>query len=384
MKKVLIVFGTRPEAIKMAPVVMQFQKYQHCFETKICVTSQHREMLDQVLEIYGIKPGYDLDVMKSNQDLFGLSGLILLKLRDVLTDFNPNIVLVHGDTTTSFTASLAAFYKKIPVAHVEAGLRSGNITSPWPEEMNRKLTSVIASFHFAPSVLARENLLAEGVHPENIFVTGNTVVDALLMTLEKINSNQAVQNHIIQELDNALQDRSNSILSSKFILVTGHRRENFGPGLISVCQALKDLASRYPEVNLVYPVHLNPNVKEPVYSMLNDIPNIFLIKPLSYLSFIYLMKHCYFILTDSGGIQEEAPAFGKPVLIMRDNTERPEAIRAGTAQLVGTDKKKIREFSGKLISDPNYYAAMSQIVNPYGDGKAAERIVNQLYIRYFT
>ncbi len=378
MKKILIVFGTRPEAIKMAPVVKEFKKLPTDFNTKVCITAQHREMLDQVLEIFDIVPDYDLNIMKQGQDLYDVTSRVLLKMRDVLFDFKPDVVLVHGDTTTSSTTALAAFYQQIPVGHVEAGLRTGNIYSPWPEEMNRKMTGAITTWHFSPTENSKQNLIAENIPSSKIFVTGNTVIDALFMASNKIKQDAKLQNSITEALDKSFESGLQKIIDSKFILVTGHRRENFGDGFIHICEALKELAVKYPEVNIVYPVHLNPNVQKPVYELLKGVANIHLIAPLSYLPFIYLLEKCYFVLTDSGGIQEEAPSFGKPVLVMRDTTERPEAVDAETVKLVGTNKQIILEEAEKLINNLEYFNGMSKAHNPYGDGLAAEKIVKTL------
>ncbi|MCG6188142.1 non-hydrolyzing UDP-N-acetylglucosamine 2-epimerase [Maribellus maritimus] len=375
MKKILSVFGTRPEAIKMAPVVKELERFPEHINSKVCVTAQHREMLDQVLDIFDISPDYDLDIMKPNQDLFELTSRVLLKMRDVLDDFQPDVVLVHGDTTSSSTAALAAFYKQIHVGHVEAGLRTGNIYSPWPEEMNRKMTGALATYHFAPTETAKTNLLNENINPKNIKVTGNTVIDALFTASAKIKSDVYLKKQIKTEINKNLDQ---NILKSKFILVTGHRRENFGEGFIQICSALKKIAEKYPEINIIYPVHLNPNVQKPVFDLLGETSNIHLISPLSYLPFIYMLEKCYFVITDSGGIQEEAPSFGKPVLVMRDTTERPEAVEAGTVKLVGTDKNIIFSEAVKLIENTEYYKSVSSAHNPYGDGKAAERIVENL------
>ncbi|WP_320110813.1 non-hydrolyzing UDP-N-acetylglucosamine 2-epimerase [Draconibacterium orientale] len=377
-KKILSVFGTRPEAIKMAPLVKELEKNKDIIDSKVCVTAQHREMLDQVLEIFDIHPDYDLDIMKPNQDLYEITSRVLLKMRDVLDDYKPDMVLVHGDTTTSTTAALAAFYKQIAVGHIEAGLRTGNIYSPWPEEMNRKMTGALSTWHFAPTQLARENLRTENVKEANIFVTGNTVIDALYLAASKIKSSPELEQSIIEELNGLFHTDLASVLNSKYILVTGHRRENFGDGFIHICESLQEIAREFPEVNIVYPVHLNPNVKGPVYDLLKGFKNIHLIQPLSYLPFIYLLERCYFVLTDSGGIQEEAPSFGKPVLVMRNTTERPEAVHAGTVKLVGTDKDKIVTETRRLIKEQSYYNSMAEAHNPYGDGKACERITKQL------
>jgi UDP-N-acetylglucosamine 2-epimerase (non-hydrolysing) len=381
-KKILSVFGTRPEAIKMAPLVKELEKNKDIIDSKVCVTAQHREMLDQVLEIFDIHPDYDLDIMKPNQDLYEITSRVLLKMRDVLDDYKPDMVLVHGDTTTSTTAALAAFYKQIAVGHIEAGLRTGNIYSPWPEEMNRKMTGALSTWHFAPTQLARENLRTENVKEANIFVTGNTVIDALYLAASKISSSPELEQSIIEELNNLFHADLASVLNSKYILVTGHRRENFGDGFIHICESLQEIAREFPEVNIVYPVHLNPNVKGPVYDLLKGFKNIHLIQPLSYLPFIYLLERCYFVLTDSGGIQEEAPSFGKPVLVMRNTTERPEAVHAGTVKLVGTDKDKIVTETRRLIQEQSYYNSMAEAHNPYGDGKACERIISQLHKSY--
>ena len=377
MKKILIVFRTRPEAIKMAPVIKQLKMENEKWKIKICVTAQHREMLDQVLDIFKIKPDYDLDIMKPNQDLYDITSNILLKMKKVLDDFKPDIVLVHGDTTTTFATTLAAFYQKIDVGHVEAGLRTGNIYSPWPEEANRKLTGALAKYHFAPTNTAKENLLREGIRKENIIVTGNTVIDALFLMLEKIEKDKNLKDKIIKKL-NLYFNSQLSILNSQFILVTGHRRENFGEGFLNICNALKEIALNNPDINIIYPVHLNPNVQKPVNKILKGIKNIYLIEPLEYPEFVYLMNKSYLILTDSGGIQEEAPSLGKPVLVMRDTTERPEAIKAGTVKLVGTDKEKIINEVEKLLNDKDEYYRISKAYNPYGDGKASKKIVEFL------
>jgi UDP-N-acetylglucosamine 2-epimerase (non-hydrolysing) len=369
MKKALIVFGTRPEAIKMAPVVKQMREL-FGGEIRVCVTAQHRQMLDQVLNLFGIVPDYDLNLMKPGQDLTDITTSVLMAMRGVLDDYAPDAVLVHGDTTTTFATSLAAYYKRIPVAHVEAGLRTGNPYSPWPEEMNRKLTGAITTFHFAPTINSRDNLLGESVAAESIFVTGNTVIDALLEVVKKIDNNSTLK---------AGLEKQFSFLSPKkrTILITGHRRENFGLGFEEICKALAALATR-EDVELVYPVHLNPNVQEPVRRLLGDLPNVHLIAPLDYLPFVYLMNRCYLIITDSGGIQEEAPSLGKPVLVIRDTTERPEAVEAGTVKLVGTDAEKIYRETSKLLDDAVVYQSMAFAHNPYGDGKAAKKIVNVL------
>ena len=369
-QKVLLVFGTRPEAIKIAPLVKAFEK-ESTIESKVCVTAQHREMLDQVLEIFEIKPDYDLNIMKPGQDLFDVTSNVLLGLKNVLNDFNPDVVLVHGDTTTTSASSLAAFYNKIKVGHVEAGLRTNNIYSPWPEEANRQITGVLANYHFAPTTTSQNNLLKENKKQEDIIVTGNTVIDALFLALQKIENNEALKNTIIESIH--AQYKLNE--DKKLILVTGHRRENFGEGFINICEALKTLANNNPDIDIVYPVHLNPNVQKPVKEILSDTPNVYLIDPLQYESFIYMMNRSYFIITDSGGVQEEAPSLGKPVLVMRDTTERPEAVEAGTVKLVGTSKETIITEAQKLLDDKNEYNTMSKAHNPYGDGKACERIV---------
>ena len=374
MKKILIVFGTRPEAIKMAPLVKEFQKDIGNFEIKVCVTAQHREMLDQVLDLFQIKPNYDLDIMKSGQNLYDITSSILLKIKPILEDFNPNVVLVHGDTATTFATSLAAYYQKIKIGHVEAGLRTGDLYSPWPEEGNRRLTGILADYHFAPTDTSMQNLLKEDINKASIFVTGNTVIDALKLVVNRIDSNKdlklSIENTIIQA---GFKD-----INSKFILVTGHRRENFGQGFLNICEALKVLAKNNPDINILYPVHLNPNVRKPVNELLSDISNIKLVEPFQYEEFIYLMSKTYLILTDSGGIQEEAPSLGKPVLVMRETTERPEAVGAGTVKLVGSDQKNIIKAVQKLINDNSEYQKMSKAHNPYGDGRSSEKILNIL------
>jgi len=372
--KVLIVFGTRPEAIKMAPVVKEIEKHENYFDSRVCVTAQHREMLDQVLEIFSIIPDYDLDLMRQDQDLYGLSGMVLQGMKSVLEDFSPDLVLVHGDTTSSFFAALAAYYRQIPVGHVEAGLRTGNIYSPWPEEINRKLTCAIAKYHFAPTARAKNNLDQEGVI-EQIYITGNTVIDALHMALDIIRSDSTLEARITQSL---VHQGCRIPVNKKVLLVTGHRRENFGKGFLQICEALLKLSIIHPEFDIIYPVHYNPNVRKPVYEMLGNQPNIFLIDPLEYLSFVYLMDKSFLVLTDSGGIQEEAPSLGKPVIVMRNNTERPEAVEAGTVILTGTDSDVIVEKVGNLLTNPHLYERMSKAHNPYGDGHAAARIVDVL------
>ena len=382
MKKIMLVFGTRPEAIKMAPLVKEFQKYTDKFETVVCVTGQHREMLDQVLHIFDIRPDYDLNIMKQGQDLYDVTARVLTGMRDVLQKTHPDVVLVHGDTTTSTAAALAAFYQQIPVGHVEAGLRTHNIYSPWPEEMNRQITGRIATYHFSPTPLSRQNLLAENVKAEQITVTGNTVIDALYMVVGKIKNDRVLDAELEESLRQAGYDVNRLIGGKKLVLITGHRRENFGDGFISMCKAIQALTQKYPEVDFVYPMHLNPNVRRPIHEVfgedLSSLGNMFFIEPLEYLSFVHLMEKSTIVLTDSGGIQEEAPGLGKPVLVMRDTTERPEALEAGTVKLVGTDYDKIVSEVSALLEGETYYNAMSQAVNPYGDGKACERIVTTL------
>ena len=374
MKKILLVFGTRPEAIKMAPLVKEFQKDTEHFETKVCVTAQHRQMLDQVLEVFGITPDYDLNIMAPNQDLYDITSKVLLGLRDVLKDFAPDVVLVHGDTTTSMAASLAAFYRQIAVAHVEAGLRTYDMLSPWPEEMNRQVTDRICTYYFAPTGQSRQNLLRENIEEKKIFVTGNTVIDALLMAVDIIATKTGMEEQIHKEI----QEKGYTVGERDYILVTGHRRENFGEGFLHICKAIRELDSKYPDIDIVYPVHLNPNVQKPVYELLSGLDNVFLISPLDYLPFIYAMQHSILLLTDSGGVQEEAPSLGKPVLVMRNTTERPEAVEAGTVKLVGTDAETIVGNVVELLRNKELYKRMSETHNPYGDGQACERIVNAL------
>jgi UDP-N-acetylglucosamine 2-epimerase len=374
MKKILLVFGTRPEAIKMAPLVKEFQKDTEHFETKVCVTAQHRQMLDQVLEVFGITPDYDLNIMAPNQDLYDITSKVLLGLRDVLKDFAPDVVLVHGDTTTSMAASLAAFYRQIAVAHVEAGLRTYDMLSPWPEEMSRQVTDRICTYYFAPTGQSRQNLLRENIEEKKIFVTGNTVIDALLMAVDIIATKTGMEEQIHKEI----QEKGYTVGERDYILVTGHRRENFGEGFLHICKAIRELASQYPDIDIVYPVHLNPNVQKPVYELLSGLDNVFLISPLDYLPFIYAMQHSILLLTDSGGVQEEAPSLGKPVLVMRNTTERPEAVEAGTVKLVGTDAETIVGNVVELLRNKELYKRMSETHNPYGDGQACERIVNAL------
>ena len=379
MKKIMLVFGTRPEAIKMAPLVKEFEKHPDMFKTIVCVTGQHREMLDQVLQIFEIKPDYDLNIMKQGQDLYDVTARVLTGMRDVLKEAQPDIVLVHGDTTTSTASALAAFYQQIPVGHVEAGLRTHNIYSPWPEEMNRQITGRIAAYNFAPTPLSKQNLLAEGIKEKSITVTGNTVIDALYMVVNKIKNDKALNNNLECILKNAGYDVNRLSGSKKLVLITGHRRENFGEGFIHMCKAIKTLTEKYPDVDFVYPMHLNPNVRKPIHEVFGDkqSSNMFFIEPLEYLSFVYLMEKSTIVLTDSGGIQEEAPGLGKPVLVMRDTTERPEALEAGTVKLVGTDYDKIVSEVSMLLDDQKYYDEMSKAVNPYGDGMACERIVKR-------
>ena len=398
----MLVFGTRPEAIKMAPLVKEFQKHRDTFETVVCVTGQHRQMLDQVLDLFEITPDYDLDIMKQGQDLYDVTARVLTGMRDVLADARPDVVLVHGDTTTSTAAALAAFYQQIPVGHVEAGLRTHNIYSPWPEEMNRQITGRIATFNFAPTSLSRQNLLSEGIADESITVTGNTVIDALHWVVDKIRKDSSLNLELAAQLKEAGYDvnrlachsetlcHSESLCHSerseesprRLVLITGHRRENFGEGFISMCTAIKDLTVRYPDVDFVYPMHLNPNVRKPIHEVfgedLSNLGNMFFIEPLEYLSFVYLMEKACIVLTDSGGIQEEAPGLGKPVLVMRDTTERPEALEAGTVKLVGTDYHKILDEVSLLLDDQSTYEKMSKAVNPYGDGMACGRIVRSI------
>ncbi len=370
MLKVLSVFGTRPEAIKMAPLV-NLLKADAAIDSRVCVTGQHREMLDQVLRLFHITPEYDLAIMKAGQDLYDVTTSILLSIKPVLRDFKPDVVLVHGDTSTTFAAALACYYEKIPVGHVEAGLRTGNIYSPWPEEANRKLTGAITRFHFAPTATSQANLLAENTPEQHIYVTGNTVIDALLQVVAKIDADKALSAEFAAKFPYGQDGR-------RLILVTGHRRESFGSGFENICAALKDIAERFPDADVVYPVHLNPNVREPVFRLLSNSPNVHLIEPQDYLPFVYLMSRSYLVLTDSGGIQEEAPSLGKPVLVMRDTTERPEAVAAGTVKLVGTDSSLIVAEVSKLMTDQAYYDAMSFAHNPYGDGLACQRIIDAL------
>ena len=377
----MLVFGTRPEAIKMCPLVKEFQKYPEIFKTLVCVTGQHREMLDQVLKIFEVKPDFDLNIMKQGQDLYDVTARVLTGMRDVLKEAKPDVVLVHGDTTTSTTAALAAFYQQIPVGHVEAGLRTHNIYSPWPEEMNRQITGRIATYNFSPTPLSENNLKEEKAMGQ-IFVTGNTVIDALYMVVDKMKTNATLSDEQKRILLNAGYDVERLINGKKLVLITGHRRENFGDGFINMCTAIKDLTRKYPDVDFVYPMHLNPNVRKPIHEVfgenLNNLGNMFFIEPLEYLSFVYLMEKSTIVLTDSGGIQEEAPGLGKPVLVMRDTTERPEALSSGTVHLVGTDYNKIVNEVSILLDDESAYEKMSKAVNPYGDGLACSRIVKML------
>ncbi|MBE6372522.1 MAG: UDP-N-acetylglucosamine 2-epimerase (non-hydrolyzing) [Lentisphaerae bacterium] len=380
MKKIMLVFGTRPEAIKMAPLVKAFQADTEHFETIVCVTGQHRQMLDQVLGLFEIKPDFDLNIMKAGQDLYDVTAKVLTGMRDVFAKVVPDVVLVHGDTTTSTAAALAAFYKQIPVGHVEAGLRTHNIYSPWPEEMNRQITGRIAAYNFSPTPLSKKNLLQENVSEDKIFVTGNTVIDALHWVTKKLKSSGSMQSELTEFLKTAGYDVTRLANGKKLVLITGHRRENFGDGFISMCSAIKALNEKYPDVDFVYPMHLNPNVRKPIHEVFGDVSpaNMFFIEPLDYLPFVFLMEKSYLVLTDSGGIQEEAPGLGKPVLVMRDTTERPEALDAGTVKLVGTDFDKITSEVAKLLDDANYYHTMSHAVNPYGDGMACPRILAAL------
>ena len=371
MKKILFVFGTRPEAIKMAPVIKAF-KDEKIFDTKVCVTGQHRQMLDQVLDLFDIKPDYDLNIMELGQDLFDITANVLSGMKNILSEYSPDLVLVHGDTSTTSATAISAFYQKIKVGHVEAGLRTGNIYSPWPEEVNRQISGVIANYHFAPTPTSMENLLKENKNKENILVTGNTVIDALFLVLDKIEKDAKLKNKILKSISDQYKFNNDK----KIILVTGHRRENFGEGFTNICKALKKIADDNHDVDIVYPVHLNPNVQKPVKNILSNSKNIYLINPLSYENFIYLMSKSYFIITDSCGVQEEAPSLGKPVLVLRNTTERPEALEAGTVKLVGTNFEAIVNESQKFLDDEKEYKKMSKAHNPYGDGSASKRIVN--------
>ena len=378
-KKILLVFGTRPEAIKMAPLVHEFRKNPELFETVVCVTGQHREMLDQVLDLFQIVPDYDLNIMKPNQDLYDVTSKVLIGMRDVLKATKPDLVLVHGDTTTSMAAALAAFYQQIPVGHVEAGLRTGNIYSPWPEEMNRCITGRIATYNFAPTLCSKNNLLKENVAASSILVTGNTVIDALHWVVKKLELDFHLRDTVRQELLRIGYDVNRLNNGKRLVLITGHRRENFGEGFLNICHAIRKLAETYPKVDFVYPMHLNPHVRKPVMEIIgNGKPNVFLIEPLQYLQFVFLMEKSYMVLTDSGGVQEEAPGLGKPVLVMRDTTERPEAVEAGTVSLVGADKQRIEQGVASLLDDSTLYEKMSKAINPYGDGKACMRIVQHI------
>lgn len=380
MKKIMLVFGTRPEAIKMAPLIKEFQKKSDIFNTLVCVTAQHRQLLDQVMDVFHLTADYDLDIMQQGQDLYDITSRVLLSMRDILRQARPDLVLVHGDTTTSTAAAMAAFYQKIPVGHIEAGLRTGNIYSPWPEEMNRQITGRIASYHFAPTETSRENLLKENVHPSNIYVTGNTVIDALHLVVNELKCDTQLANRERQTLIGCGYDVSRLTEGKKLVLITGHRRENFGDGFHNICKAIKMLVLRHPDVDFVYPMHLNPNVRNPIRLVfgenLNDFQNMFFIEPLEYLSFVYLMEKSFLVLTDSGGVQEEAPSLGKPVLVMRDTTERPEAVLSGTVKLVGANYQKIVDGVSQLILDDHSYNLMSKANNPYGDGQASKRIVS--------
>nr|WP_296991512.1 UDP-N-acetylglucosamine 2-epimerase (non-hydrolyzing) [Prevotella sp.] len=384
MKKIMLVFGTRPEAIKMAPLVKAFQAKNDEFETIVCVTGQHREMLDQVLHLFDIKPDFDLNIMKQGQDLYDITSRVLLGMRDVFKVCKPDILFVHGDTTTSTAAALAGFYLQIPVAHVEAGLRTNDIYSPWPEEMNRQITGRIATYNLSPTQLSRQNLLKENVDENKITVTGNTVIDALHWVTAKIKSDKKLDDNLSLDLKSKGYDTKRLIGNRRLILITGHRRENFGDGFLHICHAIQDLAKKFPEVDFVYPMHLNPNVRKPIHQVfgedLNNLGNIFFIEPLEYLPFVFLMEKSDIVLTDSGGIQEEAPGLGKPVLVMRNTTERPEAVDAGTVKLVGTDYDAIVDNVSKLLTDRNLYNKMSKATNPYGDGKACERIIRYIEI----
>lgn len=384
MKKIMLVFGTRPEAIKMAPLVKEFQKHPDEFQTIVCATGQHRQMLDQVLSLFEIAPDYDLAIMKQGQDLYDVTARVLTGMRDILKEVQPDVVLVHGDTSTSTAAALAAFYQQIPVGHVEAGLRTNNMYSPWPEEMNRQLTGRIATYNFAPTLLSKSNLLKENINPDSIIVTGNTVIDALHQVVAKIKTDANLSAELGMAFQQSGYDVTRLDEGRKLILITGHRRENFGDGFIQMCTAIKDLTQKYPDVDFVYPMHLNPNVRKPIHEVfgedLSNLSNMFFIEPLEYLSFVYLMEKSAIVLTDSGGIQEEAPGLGKPVLVMRDTTERPEALDAGTVKLVGTDYDKILNEVSILLDDDDAYKKMSMAVNPYGDGLACERIIDFLLI----
>ncbi len=382
MKTVLLVFGTRPEAIKVAPLIKELEKHPEEFRTVVCVTGQHREMLDQVLDLFNITPDYDLNIMKQGQDLYDVTSKVLLGMREVLKEVVPDIVLVHGDTSTSTAAALAAFYKQIPVGHIEAGLRTHNIYSPWPEEMNRQITSKIATLNFAPTTLSRQNLLDENVDGSSITVTGNTVINALRMVVERLENDSALVGEVTEKVKSLGYDVSRIRNGKRLVLITGHRRENFGDGFISMCKAIQTLAGKYPEVDFVYPMHLNPNVRKPIHEVFGEdtgnLGNMFFIEPLEYLEFVFFMEKSTIVLTDSGGIQEEAPGLGKPVLVMRDTTERPEAVTSGTVRLVGTGYDSIVGWVSRLLDDPDEYSRMSRAVNPYGDGRACGRIIASL------
>jgi len=382
VKKVMMVFGTRPEAIKVAPLIKELQKHPQLFEVVICVSGQHKEMLEQVLTLFEIVPDYNLNIMRQGQDLYDITAKILLGMKNILLEVKPDVVLVHGDTTTSVAAALAAFYQQIPVGHIEAGLRTHNIYSPWPEEMNRQLTGRITSYHFAPTALSKQNLMNEGIDETRIIVTGNTVIDALHIVINKIQNNPSLKTDLTYILKTAGYDpdRLSCDTNRRLVLITGHRRENFGEGFENICKAIKHLSSKYPEVDFVYPMHLNPNVRKPIHAIFENTQqqNVFFIEPIEYFSFVYLMEKSYLVLTDSGGIQEEAPGLGKPVLVMRDTTERPEALEAGTVKLVGTNYNKIISELSLLLDDPEHYKKMSHAINPYGDGKASMRIAEQL------
>jgi len=382
-KKVLLVFGTRPEAIKMAPLVRKFQRHRDQFDTKVCVTAQHREMLDQVLKIFEVIPDYDLNIMTSSQDLYDLTSRVLLGMRGVLKEVQPDVVLVHGDTTTSMAAALAAFYQQIPVGHIEAGLRTRNIYSPWPEEINRQLTGRIAEYNFTPTILSRQNLIQENVDAAKISVTGNTVIDALYMMVDKFRHNKELTNELANNLLASGYNVNSPSGGKKIVLITGHRRENFGEGFFNICTAIRDLAKKYPDVDFVYPMHLNPNVRMSIHEVfgenLKEFGNMFFIEPLEYLEFIYLLEKCYIVLTDSGGIQEEAPSLGKPVIVMRDTTERPEALETGIVKLVGANYDKITKEVSKFLDYQDYYDEISNAINPYGDGHACDRIVQNKF-----
>ena len=375
MSRILVVFGTRPEAVKMAPLVRKLRDQGARFETRVCVTAQHRTMLDQILEAFDIRPHYDLDIMTAGQSLYDITGSVLAGIRPVLTEFRPDLVLVQGDTTTTLVTALAAYYEQIDVGHVEAGLRTDNIYSPFPEEMNRQLTTRLARYHFAPTPLNRENLLAENVAADRIIVTGNTVIDALLMVVARLESDHERRERVVGHLEQAGLPAEVLTSGRPMVLVTGHRRESFGQGFVNICEAIRELATGRADTSIVYPVHLNPNVREPVGDILSDIPNVHLIEPVAYEEFVHLMNNAHLLLTDSGGVQEEAPAIGKPVLVMRENTERPEAVEAGTARLVGTDRRAIVAGVEALLTDADAYRRMATATNPYGDGTAAEQIV---------